>query len=150
MRKLDKIGVEQVCEMIRNGQPYREIAETAAVSVGALIAWLNADRERSARVREARSLTAAWWDQQAEYEIRTAPETPEGIAKARELAQHFRWRSKMVDPANYGDKVDLHHRGIVGVVHAPYNPALLTQEQREVMRDALLTIDGTAEPEGGE
>lgn len=60
------------------------------------------------------------------------------------------WRAAKLAPKVYGDRVDVNHGGGIGIVHAPYNPALLTQEQREVMRDALLTIDGTAEPQGEE
>lgn len=139
-RKLDKFGADSVCEMILNGKAYKDIAESVGVAVGSVLAWLEANPERSARAREARRIMAAYWDQQAEYEIRNAPDTTEGIAKARELAQHFRWRSAKVDPLGYGDRIDLNHRGTIGLTAIPYDPSALTDDQRETMRDALLTL----------
>lgn len=144
-RKLDRLGADAVCEMILNGKAYKDIAEAAGVAVGSVLAWLDAVPERSARAREARRIMAAYWDQLAEQELRDAPATAEGIAKARELAQHFRWRSAKVDPQGYGEKVDLNHRGGIMFAKIPYDPSALTEEQREVMRDVLLTAPKTIE-----
>jgi hypothetical protein len=50
-------------------------------------------------------------------------------------------------PDLWKEKVDINHSGRIDTAMAPYNPALLTEEQREVMRDALLTIGPTIEGE---
>lgn len=59
------------------------------------------------------------------------------------------WRAGKLAPKTYGDKIDVNHGGLVGTVALPYDPTALTPEQREVMRDVLLTapktIDGKAE-----
>lgn len=52
-------------------------------------------------------------------------------------------------PDFWKDKVEIGHSGRLGVETIPYDPTALTPEQREVMRDVLLTapktIDGKAE-----
>lgn len=92
-------------------------------------------------------MTAVLWDQEAEKAIREAPAIAEEMTRARELAQHFRWRAAKLNPRQYGDKLDLTHRGVITTM--PIDMAQLTEEQREVMQDVLLltppTIEGEAE-----
>jgi hypothetical protein len=71
----------------------------------------------------------------------------EHIQRSRLRFDARRWAASKILPKVYGDRVDVNHGGGVNIVHAPYNPALLTEEQREVMRDALLTIGPTIEGE---
>jgi hypothetical protein len=33
------------------------------------------------------------------------------LAKAKELAHHYRWRAKMANPREYGDKTSIEHSG---------------------------------------
>lgn len=102
--RLDAFGIDAVCERIGDGSSLTDIAEEVTVSIGSLLTWLKADAERSARAREARRATAQSWDEQAEAELRAASDVFE-LAKARELASHFRWRASKIAPADYGDKV---------------------------------------------
>lgn len=103
---LDAFGIEAVCEAIGNGDSLTAIAEQVGVSIGSLSGWLDADVERSARAREVRRAMGRVWDERAESEIRQASD-PFELSKAKELAQHFRWRAKAVAPKEYGDRTTL-------------------------------------------
>lgn len=100
----DALGIDAVCDLILDGKSQREIGAIAGASGGSFSAWLAADPGRSARANEARRATSWHWDEKAEQELREAPLTTEGIARARELASHFRWRASKIDP-RYGDRV---------------------------------------------
>lgn len=102
-------GIEAICETITDGVPMTEIAERIGVSYGTLHAWIAADHDRSARVRESRAATAKFWDEKATQEIRAAGD-PFELAKARELAFHYRWRSSKIAPKEYGDKIETTHQ----------------------------------------
>lgn len=104
--KLNAIGLESVCEGICDGNSLTAIAEQAGVSVASLLNWIEAEPERSARVREARRLMARIWDERAEQLIANASDEFE-LKKAKELAHHYRWRAKAIAPKEYGDKVEL-------------------------------------------
>lgn len=97
--KLDAFGIDALCAAVSDGDSLSVIARRVGVSKGSLLNWLSADVDRSARAFEARRDTAWHWDEMAEEEIRIAEGTSEGIAKARELASHFRWRAAIINPA---------------------------------------------------
>lgn len=94
----------EVFEAITAGVSQRSLARAAGVSVRALREWLAAP-ERSARAIKARQDAAQAFDELAEHVLLTAPANPVELARARELASHYRWRAKVVNPAAYGDKV---------------------------------------------
>lgn len=148
---LDALGIDAFCDEIANGKSLTKIAEMLGCNIASVSNWLSADAQRSARARQTRAAAAWYWDEQAEQELRDAALTPEAVAKARELAQHFRWRAKVTDPANYGDKVDMNHRGVLAVANIPVEMSQLTIEQRETVRDVLLlSSPRAAKPEGDE
>lgn len=102
--KLDAYGIDAVCAAILHPKSMRAIAEEIGVSQGSLISWIGADPERSARVKEARSQTAQMWDDKATQGIEEASDQFE-LAKAKELAHHYRWRAAKIAPREYGDKL---------------------------------------------
>lgn len=102
--KLDALDVDTVCARIADGWTMREIAADEKVSFGTLQTWIEADSERSARVREARISQARYWDEAAESCISEASD-PFELAKAKELAHHYRWRAAKIAPKQYGEKV---------------------------------------------
>lgn len=106
MDKMDAIGIDAVCGSIMDGASLTAIALGAGVSIASLLNWIEADRERSARAREARIATARLWDEKAEALLRDAPEEF-GLKKAKELAHHYRWRASKIAPREYGDAVTL-------------------------------------------
>ena len=94
---LDALGVDAVCEMIVDGASYAHIASSAGVSKSAFIAWVARDADRSARVREARILSAQTFDELAELSISQASDVFE-LSRAKELAHHYRWRAAKRSP----------------------------------------------------
>ena len=100
---LDAYGLDAVCESIITGGTLTFVAADAGVSLTSLLAWVEADSERSARVREARATTGKLWDEKAETELRDAPDEF-ALRKAKELAHHYRWRASKVSVKEYGDK----------------------------------------------
>lgn len=102
---LDSVGVEFVCDELMNGKTFTTLAKQFNVSRSALLRWIDASEDRSARVRETRIKAAAVWDEMAEEEIRLAGD-PFELTRARELAHHFRWRAAKIAPKDYGDKKD--------------------------------------------
>ncbi|WP_186126376.1 hypothetical protein [Burkholderia gladioli] len=110
---LNALGIEGVCAQIYDGIPLRKIATGLGVSQGSLIAWLAADPERSARAREARRATAQMWEEMAEKVIEEAT-TKIQLARARELAHHYRWRASKIAPAEFGNKVQAEITGAEG------------------------------------
>lgn len=108
--RINAFGLSAICEAILQPKPQRLIAEDLGVSPGSLVAWIAADPERSARVREARAQTALMWDDKATHVIEEAKDQFE-LAKAKELAHHYRWRAAKIAPREYGDKVDVNHGG---------------------------------------
>jgi len=110
--KLEAFGIDALCEAILD-RSMTEIAGTIGVSMGKLIAWIAADDNRSARAREARIMSARMWDEKAVTEIEQACD-PFELARAKELAHHYRWRASKIAPRDYGDKVTQEHTGADG------------------------------------
>ena len=112
--KLDSLGTEKVCARIGDGDTLTQIAKDSGVSIGTLLAWLEIDPERSARAREARAATARYWDEKASEGVAQSAD-PFELAKAKELAHHYRWRASKIAPKEYGDKLNLNHGGTVNL-----------------------------------
>ncbi len=141
--KLNKHGVQALCEDIGNGKAMTDIAERLGVSVGSMLVWVEADSERSARVREARRVMARYWDERAESMLDGAEDEFQ-LKKAKELSHHYRWRSAKIAPREYGEKVE--HEVAVKVTLAslialsglttngPTN-SLLTQDTKQIEAD---------------
>ena len=105
---LDVVGIDAVCDAIMDQESLTAIARANKVATSKLLAWIEADKDRSARVRTARALTAKMWDEKAERVINDAKDAF-GLTKARELAQHYRWRSTKIAPKEYGDRQTVEH-----------------------------------------
>lgn len=106
---LDYFGVEWLCDQIQDGNTLTAAAAEAGVPRSTLLRWVAADPVRSARVREARQQAGAAWDDLAEQGLKDA-KTPHQLAIARELAHHYRWRARAIDP-QYKEKVQQEHTG---------------------------------------
>lgn len=110
---LDAIGIDAICERIQSLETLTGIAQALGIRLSRLQDWLAADAGRSARAREARATTAAQYDDDALRRIDAAMD-PFELAKAREAAQHLRWRASKIAPREYGDKVTQEHTGAGG------------------------------------
>lgn len=100
------VGEDAVVACIMAEGTLTFIAADVGVAVGTLLTWIEANPERSARVREARVATAKLWDEKAETRLNAAT-NPFELAKARELAFHYRWRATKIAPRDYGDKMQV-------------------------------------------
>lgn len=113
--KINEYGLDAVCESIANGESLTAIAKRIEVSVGSFFTWLEAESERSARVREVRSATARLWDEKAEQCIKDAPDEFE-LKRAKELSHHYRWRAAKIAPKEYGDRLEVEGKGVLPMV----------------------------------
>ena len=108
--RIEAFGIEAVCERLSNGMTMTAIAEEIGVTVGKLSQWIASDEEHSARAREARIHAARIWDEKALSVVEQALD-PFELARAKELAHHYRWRASKTAPKEYGDKVTQEHTG---------------------------------------
>lgn len=100
--RFEGLDIDMVCERVVNGETLRAIAESKGRHRAKLWEWIERDPERSARARAARAVSAVHWDEKAEATVKAAKD-PMSLAKARELAHHYRWRASKISP-DYGDK----------------------------------------------
>jgi hypothetical protein len=105
----DALGIDALCEKLIAGCSQTKIAKDIGISIATLCNWIAADPERSARAREARIAAARSYDDIAEQVLVDATD-PFGLAKARELASHYRWRASKSNPREYGDKIEIDQR----------------------------------------
>jgi hypothetical protein len=105
---------EEFVELILSGLFPVDIAEKWGVTRSAIFQWVESDPERSARAREARAQTGQIWDQEGTKVLSSLPDdaTPGQIARARELASHYRWRASKIG----GDYRDKTHATVEAVV----------------------------------
>ena len=102
--KTQDLNIETVCAGIAAGHFMTAIAKECGVSIAVLADWIEADPERAARAREIRSRTAGVWDDLAATGLADAKD-PFELAKAKELAHHYRWRASKIAPKTYGERV---------------------------------------------
>jgi transposase len=103
------IDIEEALDLILEGYTYRQMAERFGLkSVSQMHRFLNKE-EHSARVKTARQQSADIYAEKAEEVLKEikSDATQVDMARARELAQHYRWTAKMKEPRVYGDKVDV-------------------------------------------
>jgi hypothetical protein len=113
--KLDELGIDAICDRILDGESQKSIARSLKIDQRRIAHWLALDEAKSAKMREAQRLSSKHWDEEAERVLKAIKDNPGSIARARELASHYRWRAKVYNPRDYGDRVDVN--GTTKVVH---------------------------------
>jgi len=110
-KTLDAHGLDWLCDKLIAGETQTAIAESLRIGVATLSRWIadSEHPERSARVREARIAAARSFDEKAEQELRDAKD-PFTLARAKELAHHYRWKASKADPRGYGEKIEIDQR----------------------------------------
>lgn len=98
--------IDEIVEYLLEGYSFRKIAEKLKVKLTTLHDFTQRS-EHSARVREALEYSAQTFDDKAEEVLILAEGTKEELMRARELAQHYRWKAAKRNPRRYGDKVDV-------------------------------------------
>lgn len=107
--RLDAFGVDAMCEQICAGVSQTAIAKKLDVGIATLCRWIAGDLERSARVREARIAAARTFDDKAEQVLQGAKNAFQ-LAKARELASHYRWKASKFSPREFGERIEVENR----------------------------------------
>ena len=96
--------------MIIAGKSFRQMADILQVPLSTLHDFTSKS-EHSARVREALDYSADSFSDKAEAVLIEAESLPTEIQRARELAQHYRWKASKRSPKRFGDKVDITSAG---------------------------------------
>lgn len=102
--KLDELGTEGFCDLILEGHSCRGIAQRMGISLGSMNYWIESDVDRSQACAKAREAAAQTYDEIA-VELIEQAQDQFALAKAKELAVHYRWRAKAINPRKYGDKL---------------------------------------------
>lgn len=106
MAKKIELDLETIVEMILQGDSYKTIAQKLNIGLTKLHEFTS-NTNHSARVREALIISASTFDDKAEQVLLDAKRDMVEIQRARELAQHYRWKASKRAPRVYGDKLDL-------------------------------------------
>jgi hypothetical protein len=109
--------IEDVIEQIIDGKTFREIAEGFDCSLSHFHRFLS-KAEHSARVKEALEISSNSYADKAEEVLINAEKDSIEMTRARELAQHYRWKASKRSPKKYGDKLetDNTHSGKIEIV----------------------------------
>jgi transposase-like protein len=135
--RINAYGLDAVCDDILNGLSLREIARNLGVDIAQLCRW-KAQPQHSARVSDAMAATAEYWDQVAVDGIAKASDAFE-LAKAKELAHHYRWRASKIAPKLYGDKQTVEGKFTVDWAQVCLEAA---EKYAKEEADMAATIDG--------
>lgn len=98
--------IDAIIDDLLAGETFRAIAKKNKISLSALHEYLN-KAEHSARVREALQISADSYSDKAEQVLLDAKSNLIEISRARELAQHYRWKASKRNPGKFGDKLDV-------------------------------------------
>jgi len=128
--KLAAIGIEAICERVADCETLQSIADSAGVSKGTLIVWLDAYADQYARAREAQAdklaediLAIADDGANDTYMTENGPATNHDvIARSRLRVDARKWLAGKMAPKKYGDKTT-----IAGDAENPL--AILTMDQ---------------------
>ena len=100
------IDINTVIELIIEGSTFRQIAERLNVKLSTLHDFTSKP-EHSTRVSQALEISAQTYEEKAEYILINAEASAYEMQRARELAQHYRWKASKRSPKKYGDKMEV-------------------------------------------
>ncbi|WIG56156.1 MAG: hypothetical protein OJF61_001944 [Rhodanobacteraceae bacterium] len=108
------VSEDEIIRRIEDGETLVAIATSVGRARSKLTEWLQADDDRRERSARARVSAAGAWDEKAEQVLAKA-KNPLALAKARELAHHYRWRASKINPKQYGERQQVEHSGRLGI-----------------------------------
>ena len=100
------MDIDKIIEMIIAGDSFRVMAKKLKIPLSTLHDFTKKD-EHSARVRDALEISAQTYEEKAEEILKDAEASQYEMQRARELAQHYRWKASKRSPRRYGDKLDM-------------------------------------------
>lgn len=110
--RLDAVGIAPIAELAAAGKTLREIAAQLKLSAITLARWVKQNPDRQAEFAEAERIGAQYWDDEAQRVLEGAIDATT-LARAKELASHYRWRAKAMDGSRYADKQSVDLQGQV-------------------------------------
>jgi hypothetical protein len=115
-----EIDIELICNSLLDGKTITAISHDLKITRSALERHISTNEGDSARVRDARCQAASFWDEAAEKLLSDAKD-PFELSRARELAQHYRWRASKIAPREYGNIKDSESDGnlTIRVINSP-------------------------------
>lgn len=129
---LDTITQEPVLSSMAEGIFMADIARTLDIPIDALCKWMAKNPERKALMKEARAIGAEVFDRKAE-EVLTEAKDKTSIARARELAQHYRWRASKFSPKDYGDRLEVEQHGTLTTLSDAALQARIVEIERKIV-----------------
>lgn len=102
---VERDPVPHFTRWIADGLSLAQIAGKCGVFPGEVLRLVKGNKELAEAVAEARKHSAWLWDERAEAVLKQAKDK-EQLMKAKELANHYRWRASKLNRETYGDKVD--------------------------------------------
>ena len=108
---------EDILSLLVDGMTFKSISEKYNVSLSTLHEYMNKS-EFSARTRNALEMSASSYADKAEQVLIDAKNDRIEMQRARELAQHYRWKAGKRNPKKYGDRLetDNNHSGEITIV----------------------------------
>ncbi|HEY2851148.1 MAG TPA: hypothetical protein VGI97_14820 [Gemmatimonadaceae bacterium] len=100
---------EAVCARITQGERIHAACSAERTTWRQLWMWKAQDHELHALYARAREASGESWEDRSTETVETA--TKEDVQLARLKEDNYRWRAKMANPKQYGDKVDLTSAG---------------------------------------
>lgn len=107
--KLDN-HIDEIEEMIIEGSTFRVIAEKYNCSISTLHRFIS-KKEHSARISIALEVSADSYADKAEQTLIDAKRNKIEMTRARELAQHYRWKAGKRCPKRYSNNIDITSKG---------------------------------------
>lgn len=104
-----EIDIDVLCEMLIQGESYRDIAKHFGTSLTSLARYM-AESEHSARARVALEESADIIADKGESALLNAPSSMPEIQRAKELAQYYKWRAATRNRRKYNDKVEIEQK----------------------------------------
>lgn len=100
---LNNVGIDKIAELIEHGNGVLNVAESLDISGTTLRRWLNADKSRMEKVRNAHVFAGNAYAYKAERVLRNAERgSKDEITWADKMASHYRWMAEKLDREMFG------------------------------------------------
>lgn len=107
IQRCDDFGLDEIIYRVKQAITLRDIAVEIGVAHSVLHGWISATDERTRAYTVALGDAGDRYAELAEQILLEAPATKEEIARARALAEHYRWMAKVRNRKVYGDKQEI-------------------------------------------